>query len=671
MALRRYQSSLKARLNLAIAAVYLAAALGTVAVFAVATKAILADFAQRIAVKQALLERNRIFSAIERELTLARALAGDPVVVAWVMDEGDQDKKTAAFHQLGNYYRLFREQSYFVAIDASRKYYIQTGPAGGRRLETSILSRSNPSDRWFFSTLETVEDFALNLDYNTAIHAAKVWFNVIIRDQDGHKLGVGGGGVDITSFLRDIVSPSDTDITAIVLDKNGVIQAHADKSIVEHNAAALDDSKKISLYSLLGDQAGSARLGRALADLDAGRSRVEAFPVLVSGHEALAAVSAITEIGWFNVVLVDMSRVMGNRVFWPMFTLVMASLLTVIVTISYVMGKMVVAPLISLTAASREMAGGRYGVTLPVTRVDEIGQLTTSFNVMSEKVQDYTQNLENKVAERTAELTRANEALDQSRQRIMESLRYARTIQRSVLPPRAILDAVFSEHLELYLPRDIVGGDLYYFRDFPGHFLYAVLDCTGHGVPGAFMAMTIHAVLGHVTSVICNDDPAVILRETDRVLRQTLGLDGGGENTLDCGLEIALCLYRRDKASLTFAGAGLSLFAQSGDGLREVKGDRQRLGFREAFAGREYTNHDLGDVRGVRFYATTDGFLDEGGGEKGYAFGVERFRAMLAEHGGLPMAEQAEVFERTLAAHRGARPRRDDVTLIGFAFHTL
>jgi serine phosphatase RsbU (regulator of sigma subunit) len=669
MILRRYQNSLKARLNLAVAAVYLVAVLGSLAVFAVAAKAILADFAQRIAVKQALLERNRIYSAIEREVTLARTLAHDPVVRRWVLAEDDQSAKNQAFEQLDNYQNLFRDQSCFVAVDQSKRYYIKTGPAGAGRLQTVILDPAKPSDRWYFHTMDSVEDFSLNLDYNTAINAAKVWFNVVIRDSEGRKIGVGGGGVDITAFIRDIVTPTDKDISAIVVDKNGVIQAHADPAIMEHNASAVDDAKKITLYSLTKDPPSALRLKQALAELSAGRTGVEAFPVVLGGTQVLAAVSAISEIGWFNVVLVDVSRVVGDRVFWPLFVLIMMCLLLVIVTITYVIGKMVVAPLVGLTTASKEMAAGRYGVRLPVTRGDEIGQLTASFNLMTEQVRDHTENLENKVRERTTELTKAYEELDESRQRIMESLRYARSIQRAVLPGPEVLDAVFAEHMELYQPRDMVGGDLYYFRDFPEHILYGVLDCTGHGVPGAFMAMTIHAVLNHVTSVIRHDDPAVILRETDRLLRETLGL-ASGENVLDCGLEIALCCYNRATGRLVYAGAGLSLFILGPDGLREIKGDRQRLGFRQAFAGREYTDHVVEDTLGLRFYATTDGFLDEGGGEKGYGFGEKRFGEMLLAHARLPLADQAALFERTLAAHRGERKQRDDITLIGFAFKT-
>ncbi|MBF0531047.1 MAG: hypothetical protein HQK55_17635, partial [Deltaproteobacteria bacterium] len=63
---------------------------------------------------------------------------------------------------------------------------------------------------------------------------------------------------------------------------------------------------------------------------------------------------------------------------------------------------------------------------------------------------------------------------------------------------------------------------------------------------------------------------------------------------------------------------------------------------------------------------TTDGLLDEPGGEKRYGFGSERFKAMLTANSQLGMVKQKEVVGRILAEYRGDYQQRDDVTLIGF-----
>ncbi len=667
MNLGRFKLSLRGKFNLAIALVYLVVSLAALGAFAWVTKGILMDFAQRIAVKQALLERNRIYSAIEREVALARTLARDPAIRRWVLAEDDPTAKAQAMEQLENYRGMFRDQSYFVAIEASKHYYINNGDKGGNRLSITVLDPDKPSDRWFFRTMSTVDDYALNLDFEPVIQASKVWFNVIIKDGDGRKIGVGGGGIDLTGFIRDIVTPAEEGVSAIIVDKDGIIQAHPDQRIVEHNALAKDDGRKVTLYTELRTVEARQHLLDALHRLSVGLSKVEAFPVDMGHGVMLAAVSAIPEIGWFNVVLVDVSKVLSDRAFWPMFVVNVASLLLVIVTITVLTGAMVIKPLVSLTVATGQMAQGSYDITLPVTRSDELGQLTASFNTMAAQVRQYTNNLEDMVRERTAELTTANAELHEARGRVLESLRYAQSIQRAILPKPAQLDQAFREHLALYLPRDIVGGDLYYFQEFAGHVLFGVLDCTGHGVPGAFMAMTAHSVLNHVVSEICRDDPAVILREADRLLRETLGQGGmahSGHGTVDCGLEIALCLVRPGK--VVFAGAGLSLYVFAGNELREVKGDRQPIGYRGGADGYIWANHAVEAGPGTRFWATTDGALDEGGGDKGYCFGKDRFREMLLRHADQPMALQAALFQEDLAAYRGVRPQRDDIAIIGF-----
>jgi len=662
--------SLKAKFNLAVALVYLLAAAGSLVAFAFVTHGILGEFAQRIAVKQALLERNKVMTIIDREEVLARTLAGDPLVRRWAADESDPALRQAALEQLENYRRQFRDKSVFLALKSSARYYIAERDQKGE-VQSRILRRDHPADAWFYETLAKVDAFALNLDHNPSFNVTKVWFNVVVRGPGGEKLGVGGGGIDLGDFLREAVGTRDEAVSVAIVDGAGVLQAWKDPELVKRNAMERDESRKTTLFSMLQGPADRQRMREALAALAHNPEAVESFPVRLGGGETLAALTALPGIGWYTVALVDVSGVVSSRVFLPVLALLVLSLLAVIVTVGWLLGRIVIRPLATLTGASREVAQGRYDVTLPVTRNDEIGQLTRSFNAMTAKVLDYTQNLESMVQGRTAELSEANDHLRESRQRILESLRYARTIQQSILPRPAQLDRAFARHMSVYLPRDIVGGDLIYLRQFDGHAVVGLLDCTGHGVPGAFMTMTVHSVLNHVLDTLDSRDPAQILTRTDRVLREALALNETGEGSLDCGLDMALCVVHRDPASpgsgrVLFAGAGLSLHRLHDGELTEIKGDRQRLGYRGEFKDHAYATHEFPDCAGDVFYAVTDGFLDEGGGDKGYCFGQARFREMILAHAGTPLPGQAEAFEHVLALWRGQRKQRDDIAMLGF-----
>ena len=73
-----------------------------------------------------------------------------------------------------------------------------------------------------------------------------------------------------------------------------------------------------------------------------------------------------------------------------------------------------ISPLTHLLAGVRRVTAGDLRTTLPVTYNDEIGVLTSSFNMMAANVRDLTEGLEQKVAARTTELAAAKERAEQA-----------------------------------------------------------------------------------------------------------------------------------------------------------------------------------------------------------------------------------------------------------------
>ncbi|PWC46407.1 SpoIIE family protein phosphatase [Azospirillum sp. TSA6c] len=362
----------------------------------------------------------------------------------------------------------------------------------------------------------------------------------------------------------------------------------------------------------------------------------------------------------------------------PMAGLVFFSLLAVIGMISILLNRLVLAPLARLTRSAGAIAAGDYRVRLRNTRADEIGQLTVAFNHMAETVHDYTERLEQRVAERTEELRQSNEQLAVVNRQVMDSIQYASLLQSAILPD----EREMARHLDgvcvLWRPRDVVGGDFHIFRELEdGRFLIGVADCSGHGVPGAFMTMTVSAILDHVLSETPDSDPATILGGLNRMVRAALAR-GRDNPRFDNGLDIGLCLVRPDKGDLLFAGGRIGLHivdsaasnspnaGTAGGTVGEVKGDAQSLGYRRSDSGHRFTTHRVELAPGRSFYLTTDGFLDQAGGTRGFGFGNRRFTAMLLEHDAIPMTERRAAFAQALAGHQGERAQRDDITLVGF-----
>ncbi|MDD2851267.1 MAG: SpoIIE family protein phosphatase [Desulfuromonadaceae bacterium] len=653
--------SLKPKFILIIVSLSLFVGLATLATFYLSSNSIIKGFALRFATKEALLEKNKIMSLIDREVVLARKMADDPTLKRWAVHEEQPELKREAFEELESYRRLYRDKSFFIALAGSRHYYVYNKEQGHDRVELTTLSSGNPMDKWFFEALRNQDGYALNLDYDSTLKQSKVWINVIMKGRQGEKTGICGGGITITDFLNEIVFSHEKGLSTMLVDQSGIIQAHEDRAIVEHNASARSNDKKITVFSLMDLPDEREHLKQAISDLKSSKNEVAAFPVLVGGKVFLAAVSHLQGIGWFNVVLVDVSQVFSMRVFLPIIAIMLLSFLLIITTLALLMNRMVLVPLTRLTVASREVAGGRYDIAVPVTGRDELGELSGSFNRMAAMILDHTANLEMKVRERTDQLSSANRMLEESQNRIMESIKYARIIQSSILPDDELCRSCLGDNFVIYRPKELVGGDFYYLRRFPGHFLLAVIDCTGHGVPGAFMTMTVNAVLNHVVDMVCNDDPARILAELNRVLRRNLNF-----RDVDAGLDIALCMVDRDSRRLVFAGAGLSLYLASAADVREIRGDNQRVGYKGSRLDYTYRNHEPAINAGECCYLTSDGLLDLPGGDKGYGFGAERFRTLLAGTAGDTMQSRGEMIAQVLSDYQGDFPSRDDMTLIAF-----
>ena len=553
---RRLRSTFAA----AIVFAYVAIGVVTVIGFLLSARSLNLVFATRFAQTQALLAKNKILSRIDREVALAQKLADDPIVRLWAGDEYNPRVKTLAMEQLESYRRSFADHSYFFAPLASLHYYIHNSSSRNDEVQVTTLSPTLPADRWYFDTLKSVESFALNVDYDRLIEATKVWINVILRNDAGQKIGICGTGIDITDFLKTILEPAGKQ-----RDHHPGGQGGGDPGASQHRLCPPQrgsegrDRRSSPRSTSSRTRREADWLRGAITDLSEGRAEVLSTALTVEGKRYLTALSSMPQIGWYNLVLVDASHVLRARDFLPLAAAILVSLLLLLLVVATILSRAVLRPLSALAAASREITAGRYGVQIPAGRSDEMGQLTSAFNTMSATVRSTTEGLETRVQERTRELTSANSALRESQQLIMESLSYARRVQAGILPGPEELASILPERLVLYLPRDVVGGDLYLVRRFPGRVVAAVVDCMGHGVPGAFMSMTVHAVLTHVLDAVCSDDPARIIAELDRGIRETLHRDGS-DKQLDSGLDIALCVVAAD-GSAVFPAQGFHCFS--------------------------------------------------------------------------------------------------------------
>ncbi len=258
------------------------------------------------------------------------------------------------------------------------------------------------------------------------------------------------------------------------------------------------------------------------------------------------------------------------------------------------------------------------------------------------------------------------EKIKKSLKVISDSINYASRIQRSILPDSASLEKIFKDYFVLWKPRDVVGGDLYWHRTWGAGSLVLLGDCTGHGVPGAFMTLISNGALDEAYLETPPGDPAALLQRMHQLIQTSLGQDQASRGRADDGLEVGACFIDGDNSRVIFAGSRFDLFVEKDGEVEMTKGVKAGLGYRSTPHDVQFTNHEVVVEDGQTFYMTSDGFIDQVGGEKKRGFGKKRFKALITSLKDVPLSEQRGAFHKGLLDYQGSQKRRDDVAVIGF-----
>lgn len=278
--------------------------------------------------------------------------------------------------------------------------------------------------------------------------------------------------------------------------------------------------------------------------------------------------------------------------------------------------------------------------------------------------------LEQKVIERTEEVVRQKEEIEKQRQKLEElykdvtdSIRYAKRLQDSILPPDGIIRRMLPNSFVLFKPKDIVSGDFYWFHEQKNQVLFAAVDCTGHGVPGAFMSLVGSNALNQAVKEHDLAQPAQILEDLNKISSEAMN-KGAENNTVRDGMDLALCSIDKENLSLEFAGANNPLYIVRNNEIIHIKPDKFAIGAFEP-GTKKYTNHKVKLEKDDLIYIFSDGYADQFGGIKGKKFMYKQFKELLLSISALPVQEQRIKLEATIEKWKGTFEQVDDILVIG------
>lgn len=270
------------------------------------------------------------------------------------------------------------------------------------------------------------------------------------------------------------------------------------------------------------------------------------------------------------------------------------------------------------------------------------------------------------------EITLQKNIIEEKNKEILDSIQYAKRIQKVLMASEKLLERNLPEHFVLYMPKDIVSGDFYWAQKKDNKFLLAVADCTGHGVPGAFMSLLNISILNDLLSTSAGSHPAEILNKARTEIIGALNPEDSAEESKD-GMDAVLARFDFENRKLEFALANNPLWIIRDRKLIEIKPDKMPVG---VYYGeiRNFTAHQIDLEPGDVLYLFTDGYADQFGGDSGKAggkkFKYKQLAELLLEIQTQSMENQKEVLRQTIQRWKGELEQNDDVLLIGIRIPT-
>ena len=312
---------------------------------------------------------------------------------------------------------------------------------------------------------------------------------------------------------------------------------------------------------------------------------------------------------------------------------------------------------------------------ISVFRPDNIGQIAffsllsfaigDKINILKkEKIETQERALEVleiKVKERTEEVVKQKEIIEEKNKDITDSIQYALRIQTAILPPNKIVKQYLENSFILYKPKDIVAGDFYWMETVNDLVLFGACDCTGHGVPGAMVSVVCHNALNRAVREFGLTQPAAILDKTAEIVIENFSKS---EEDIKDGMDISLCAYNAKTKTIQWAGANNPLWLLQNGELIETKADKQPIGMNED--SKPFTNHTFNLNPTDTIYLFTDGFADQFGGDTGEKkLTKKRFKDLILSVQNKTLQEQGIALDKFITDYRKEVEQIDDILVMG------
>lgn len=248
-----------------------------------------------------------------------------------------------------------------------------------------------------------------------------------------------------------------------------------------------------------------------------------------------------------------------------------------------------------------------------------------------------------------------------------QSMMAAYYTQQSQLPQISYLHRIFPQSFIYFKPKDLVGGDFYWFEQLEDQLILVVGDATGHGMEGSLKAMMGIACLNQIINSQKVTDPSLILTKLHESIMESVKKSSHNRSSL-LAIDLGIVVINTGlEKTIQYIGAFIPMYLFQGKTFKIIEPYHFS-------AGSEYhTPTDLKTTTlpyqvGDTLFLSTDGFKDQHSDQNPKKLGSKKFKAMLEDASELPFGEINDYILNEFLTYKGTAEQVDDLTLFGIRF---
>ncbi|WHO75155.1 SpoIIE family protein phosphatase [Rhizobium sp. BT03] len=353
-----------------------------------------------------------------------------------------------------------------------------------------------------------------------------------------------------------------------------------------------------------------------------------------------------------------------NRIVLYQILAILMSLLIVTIAV-FAASKRITSGISALAGAAKRIQAKDYSVRVAISSRDEVGEAGEAFNRMAEEISYHTENLEQLVEERTAqiedakeEISTLNAQLQRENRRLGTELAVAERIQLMVLPLDQELEDFQALEIAAYMrPAEEVGGDYYDVLKNGSRLKIGIGDVTGHGLESGVLMLMVQSV-ARALQEAGNTDAVKFLTDLNSALFKNIV-----RTKIDKHLTLAFLDY--DGKEMILSGQHEEVVIVRANGEVE-RIDTMDLGIPiglEADISTFIKTRQIAFEKGDLILLHTDG-VTEAENDAGELFGMERLCREAVRLKDLSAEKIVAEIVATLMLFIGSQKIYDDITLL-------